>query len=280
MRVFNLFTALLLTVSCAINSAVATDYLIEFDVLAGHTPGTSATLGSEVLMPYGWRSIGSSSGARLTNQTGVTIRAIHLKTNVVGDKFVVNAASAGKLFATVWVKTDGTEAYFMDGNIPYKPGPTTGKCWMRVPPNTDLEIKTCDTTGVCPFNGQVYSQNPAEPTGQDWKKVKGLSSDMSPEWKSLMAACPSDLRNIKAYGESPDGRSIVFISSGEALAFDANTGVVSSLQLQRTEFEKVNRIVVDGNNLVKFFDSGTQIHAFNLRNTSLFEVGKKTLETK
>ena len=85
------------------------DFLIEFDLIDGHNPGTGATLSPVVLNPYGWRSIGDPEGGRFVNQTGETIRSIHLKTNNDDNRFVVNASSPGRLFDVAFVKTDGSE---------------------------------------------------------------------------------------------------------------------------------------------------------------------------
>jgi hypothetical protein len=218
-------------------------YLIEFDVLAGHQPSTGATLTPDVLEPSGWRSIGAATGGRFTNQTGVAIRAIHLKTNNAGDTFTVTAASAGRLFDTVWVKNDGTEAYFHDGHIPNNDGiPVFGAFWMRVPANTRAEIDNCDQNGVCPFTGQVFERNPPDPAGGAWTKVNSARDGLEEKWLRLFSACPSEYRDIKVYGETADGRQVLFIAGGELHLYEDDTGAVSTLAVQNTAFSTVNRI--------------------------------------
>src|SRR5438552_2963448 len=117
--------------------SMARAFKIEFDTLPGHNPNTGATSSAAMLNPYGWRSIGATRGGRFANQTGGVVRAISLKANNPGDTFDITPESGGRLFATVWLKNDQTEAIFMDANIPVNPGggSTTGVFWMRVPRN-------------------------------------------------------------------------------------------------------------------------------------------------
>jgi hypothetical protein len=202
-------------------------FFIEFDTLAGHNPGTGATLPPQVLSPVGWRSIGNPGGGRFINQTGGTIRAIHLAVNGTANVFRVTSASAGRLFNTVWAKLTvppdtASEVYFMDGNVA-----NFGAFWMRVPPNTPGEIQQCDSGQECPFQGQVYAQNPAAPAGPGWTRLRSPLPAATPRWADLIAATPSDYREIAAYGETPDGQSILFLSHGELLHYDDGKKTVS-----------------------------------------------------
>jgi hypothetical protein len=250
------------------------EYQIEFDILAGHQPGTGATLTEDVLKPSGWRSIGASTGGRFTNRTGGPIKAIYIKTNKAGDTFRVTAESAGRLFDTVWLKTDNTEVYFLDGHVPNSTGiPNLGAFWMRVPANTTSEIEDCDQNGVCPFNGQVFSENPADPTGPGWARIKSARTGLSDRWRSLFAACPSDYREIIVYGESADGRHIAFISNGELLLFDDSSKSVSALAVQHTVFSTVNRISFDQGTFV-LWSSGRAVRTLSLPKTKVLEIGR------
>ena len=118
---------------------MAHEYLIEFDIMEGHSPGTGATLTEDLLQKTGWRSIGSPSGGQFVNNTGVTLTAVYIKTNNAGDTFKITADSAGRLFNTVWAKDDGTEAYFKDGNIPISDGssPNVGVFWILAENRSD-----------------------------------------------------------------------------------------------------------------------------------------------
>ncbi len=201
-------------------------YLIEFDILAGHSPGTGATLPQPVLNPTGWRSIGNPQGGRFINQTGGTIRAIHLAVNGSANSFQITPASGGRLFTTIWVKQASpgviSEVYFMGGNVP-----NFGAFWMRVPPNTPAEIQQCDAGQACPFTGQVFAQNPAAPTGPGWTQLRTPVPAPTPLWGDLIAATPSEYRLIDAYGETPDGKTVLFLSHGEVLHYDGVQKVVS-----------------------------------------------------
>ncbi|HEX3147668.1 MAG TPA: hypothetical protein VHR66_06255 [Gemmataceae bacterium] len=205
-------------------------YLIEFDTLAGHSPGTGATLTPPVLNLVGWRSIGDPGGGRFINRTGGTIRAIYLKANSSDNTLQVTSASGGRLFNTIWVKpgaTAGTvsEAYFLDGNVA-----SFGSFWMRVPPNTSSEIQQCDAGQVCPFSGQVFAQNPTIPTGQGWTEIRSLAAPPTSVWGDLLSATPSEYRSIDAYGETPDGQHVLFLSHGEVLLFDNQKKTVSLVE--------------------------------------------------
>jgi hypothetical protein len=220
-------------------------YLIEFDILTGHSPGTGATLTSSVLSLSGWRSIGDPGGGRFINRTGGVIRAIYLKVNGSTNDFQVTSASGGKLFNTIWAKLTGTdtasEVYFMDANVP-----SFGAFWMRVPPNTQQEIGQCDSGQECPFMGQAYAQNPAAPTGTGWTKIRSPLPSTSRTWGDLIAATPSDYRQIDAYGETPDGSNILFLSQGEVLHYDDKQKAVSLVQPPKVGTSPlVNSIVFD-----------------------------------
>ena len=230
------------------------EFTIEFDVLAGHHPNTGATLGEEILNPYGWRSIGASKGGRFSNQTGGVIAALYLKANNAGDALKIAPESAGSLFATVWLKNDGKEALFMDANIPVSSDLRSdiGAFWMRVPRNDDGDIQNCDDCHAqspnsgceqnCPFTGQVFRKNPPDPTAGGWKKIKGAFDRLGPRWRSLMAACPSAFRDIQCYGESADGRRTMFISNGDLLLYDDQTKTVSLLRNRHTALSLVNHV--------------------------------------
>jgi len=228
-------------VACTPLSVMGADYQIEFDTLPGHTPGTGATLTSIVLSPFGWRSIGDPGGGRFVNRTGGVVKAIHLKTSDSTHRFVVTAASGGRLFDTVWAKDDGSEAYFMDANIPN----ITGVFWMRVPANTDVEIERCDTGQGCPFSGQAFPNNPADPTGPGWTRLRAAPDPPDDRWRALRQATPSEYRDIQAYGESSDGNLVVFVSKGQLLAFDQKERAVSLLPVLNTTLPPVNRISFD-----------------------------------
>ncbi|QJW93566.1 hypothetical protein [Frigoriglobus tundricola] len=201
-------------------------YLIEFDTLSGHSPGTGATLTPPVLDLVGWRSIGNAQGGRFINMTGGPIRAIYLKSNSAASALQVTPASGGRLFNTVWVKPDGAggvaESYFMDGNVP-----TFGAFWMRVPPNTPVEIQECDAGQACPFSGQVFAQNPAAPTGPGWTQIRSPQPSPTPLWRDLLSATPSEYRVIDSYGETPDGQHVLFLSQGAVLLYDHQKKTVS-----------------------------------------------------
>jgi hypothetical protein len=238
------------------------EYSIEFDILEGHNPNTGATIGEQSLRPYGWRSIGATRGGRFANGSGVTLVAISLKANKPGDTFKVIPEYAGRLFDTVWLKNDHTEVHFMDGNIPVSDGvnPDVGAFWMRVPRNDSADITACDRCHIasagagcldqCPFTGQVFSSNPPAPTTSDWTKIKGERDSLNATWQSLMSACPSAFREIQAYGESPDGARIMFVSHGELLLYRAQDQSVSLLGARHTALSLVNHISFERDSFV------------------------------
>jgi hypothetical protein len=230
---------------------MAHEYLIEFDIMEGHNPQTGATLTEELLQKSGWRSIGSPSGGQFVNNTGVPLTAIYIKTNNSGDTFKITADSAGRLFNTVWLKDDRTEAYFKDGNIPVSDGsnPNVGVFWMRVPRNSSTDISKCDNQGICPFTGQLFKDSPADP-GPGWTKVKSSHDALDGKWKALISACPSDFREIDVYGESPDGKHVAFISRGELFLFDADKKTVAVLTKRHTALSTVNHIDVTPGKIV------------------------------
>lgn len=232
-------TALVICLSMAL-PAESAEFFIEFDTLAGHNPGTGATLGSTVFSPVGWRSIGDANGGRFTNRSNRTLKAIHLKVNSAAHRFRVTSDSGGRLFGSVWVKTDGSEAYFLDGNVP-----NNRAFWMRVPPNSNAEIQRCDSQGMCPFNGQAFEENPAPPTGPEWTQVRSSFEGIEGRWRDLLLACPSEWREIRIYGESQNGEYVLFIADGQVLLFERRNRSVSLLSEQDTVFSAVNRISFD-----------------------------------
>ena len=250
---------------------MARKFKIEFDVLAGHHPGTGATLSSDYLNTSGWRSIGNSMGGKFVNSTGSTIVAIYLKTLKTGDSFDIDVNSGGSLFDTIWLKKDGTEAYFMDARIPDSSvDPVSGRFWMRVPPNTDTEISACDNSQECPFLGQAFAQNPANPTGSDWSKIKSARDGLSVPFLALRNAMPSDSRDISNYAESADGSKIAFVSNGQLYVYDHASGHVSELGKQETILSTANRITVQ-DDVVTLWNSGRLLRTYSLRDKAAFK---------
>lgn len=228
-------------------------FKIEFDILQGHNPNTGAVIPAELLNPYGWRSIGASRGGRFANRTGGVMTAISIKANNAGDTLDVTPESGGRLFPTIWLKNDATEAIFSDANIPINPssGSTTGVFWMRVPRNDEEDLARCDDchqkTGgsceaQCPFTGQAFQRNPPDPPSGGWRKLRSDFRNMDERWKSLMAACPSTFREIQIYGHSPEGQYTLFLSNGDVLLFDASDKSVSILEDPQTDLVSVNDI--------------------------------------
>lgn len=249
-------------------------YLIEFDTIAGHNPGTGATLTPPVLNLVGWRSIGNPTGGRFINRTGGTIRAIYLKVNGSTNSFQVTSASGGRLFNTIWAKLTGpnsvSEVYFMDGNVP-----SFGAFWMRVPPNTPAEIRDCDSGQECPFMGQVFAQNPAEPTGPGWTKLRSPVAP-TPHWNDLIAATPSDYRQIDVYGETPNGQIVLFLSHGELLYYDAHQKAVSLVEPHKVGTSPaVNAIVFDRTaNAFNLLHNGTVVNQVKVNPPGMTELGR------
>jgi hypothetical protein len=221
------------------------EFFIEFDILAGHSPSTGAVLSSLVLQSHGWASIGEKEGGRFVNKTGKTVRAIHLKSNVASYTFKVTADSGGRLFPEIWVKDDGSEAWFLGGNVP-----RLGAFWMRVPANTQNESVRCRDQRVCPFSGQVFEVSPPGPTEPGWTKIRTAPESPSELWKQLIDATPSEYREIQSYGESPDGRYILFVATGQILLFDSHTKSVALVPSYDSTLLPVNRIAVDGGDFV------------------------------
>ena len=219
------------------------EFYIEFDLLDGHSPGTGATLRSNVLDTYGWRSIGDPEGGRFINQTGVTIRAIHIKTNNDSNQFLVDGSSIGRLFDKAWFKEDGSEAIFMDANIPN----VLGAFWMRTPANSRLEIQQCDSGDECPFSGQAFEQNPDEPTDQGWVEFRSSDSPSDERWAALRLATPSEYRNIQSYSESSDGSQILFLAKGETFLYSHSDKAVRNVSKPSTTSPKTNRITFESN---------------------------------
>jgi hypothetical protein len=250
-------------------------YLLEFDTLAGHTPGTGATLTQGVLNRTGWRSIGHPQGGRFVNRTGGTLRAIHLGVNGTGNVLQVTSASAGRLFNTIWAKLIGpdtaSEVYFMDGNVAH-----LGAFWMRVPRNTDGEIQQCDSGVECPFMGQAFAQNPAEPTGEGWTKLRSPPPPPTPRWGDLIAATPSDYRQIDAYGETPDGLDVLFFSHGELLHYDDRQKSVSLVELPKAGTPRpANAIVFDAKaNTFDLLHNGSVVGRVNTKPPTVNELGR------
>lgn len=250
-------------------------YLIEFDTLAGHSPGTGATLPQQVLSPTGWRSIGNPQGGRFINQTGGAIRAIHLAVNGSANAFQVTPASGGRLFTTIWVKQTApgvvSEVYFMGANVP-----NFGAFWMRVPPNTQPEIQQCDAGQACPFTGQVFAQNPPPPTGAGWTQLSARAPAQSPLWADLIAATPSEYRQIDAYGETPDGKTVLFLSHGEVLHYDGVQKVVSRVAPAKVGTAlPVNAVRFDAaTGAFQLLNNGTVTGEVAAHPTGLTEVGR------
>jgi hypothetical protein len=253
---------------------MSNSYTIEFDTLPGHQPGTGATLGQDVLQPSGWRSIGDPGGGSFTNSTGGPLRAIYLKANNPGDTFTITAASAGKLFDTVWLKNDNTEVYFLDGHVPNSNTiPNLSAFWMRVPPNPDSEIQQCDSGGACPFTGQAFAVDPPDPVGPAWNKIKSGAGAANEKWARLLSASPSAFRDIRAYAEASDGRRILFVSSGNVLLYDDSTTTVSRYPDQETIFSTVNRISFEGDNFI-LWRSGRPIRTLPLAAANFTPIGQ------
>ncbi len=243
-------------------------FRVDFDILTGHTPGTRATLTSDVLQPMGWRSIGAKNtagdlvGGLFRNSTGVTLKAIHLKTLKQGYTFDIDAASGGKLFDTIWLKNDNTDAYFLDANIPdYNANPSAGRFWMLVPPNTSAEIDDCDSGQECPFLGQAYAQNPADPVGAEWTRIKWVHQGLNPRFLALRNATPSASREIDLYGESDDNSIIAFVSDGQLFVYNHNTNTVSELTRQETILMAANRITIE-KGVVNLWENGKKLREF------------------
>lgn len=252
------------------HAANGAEYLIEFDTLAGHTPGTGATLSSVVLQPYGWRSIGDANGGRSLNRTGKTIRAIQLKCSSASNKLKVTADSGGRLFPTVWVKDDGSEALFLGGNVPS----STGAFWMRVPRNTQSEIQQCDAQRICPFSGQAFDANPPEPTEPGWTKVSSATASPSDQWKHLVDATPSEYREIQSYGESTDSHHILFVATGQILLFDVQANTVCLIPSLDATLPPVNRISADGSDFL-LWQSGTVVRRISPSTTEKQELNRE-----
>jgi hypothetical protein len=157
---------------------VPKQYKIEFDVLDGHSPNTNGDIDTSAFQPVGWRSIGESTGAAISNSTGSALTACYLKANKAGDTLSVTAASAGHLFGIIWLKNDLTEVYFMSGQIA-----DGTNFWMRVPRNDQADIDGCNQcqfnppagdpncVANCPFTGQVFPQDPPDPPSGSWTKI-------------------------------------------------------------------------------------------------------------
>lgn len=208
-----------------------TEFYIEFDLLDGHSPSTGATLNKNNLNSHGWRSIGNPNGARIVNETGKTIRAIHMKTKSNMNVFRVDTHSLGRLFDAAWFKADGSEVYFAGANIP-SGDPTQNNIperatvfWNRVPPSTRQEIHACDNCHECPFEGQVFDTNPAVPTGSEWQEIRRVLPPEGELWKALWDATPSAFRDIEIYCQHPDNNQVLFISRDEIFLYthDSNS---------------------------------------------------------
>ena len=204
------------------------NYLIEFDILNGHNPGTGATLPPDVLQLTGWRSIGAAQGGRFTNLTGVPIRSIYLRIADAANAFTITAESGGRLFNTIWTRTNDagevTEVYFLNGNIP---SGFNSRFWMRVPRNTDGELQSCDAGQACPFEGKVLDQNPAFPNEPGWTVLHDTPLPDDPHLAELLVAAPSEFRNVDTFGVSDDGRHTLFTASGEVFLYDRQSKEVS-----------------------------------------------------
>ena len=259
-------------VACVFSAfeATASEFFIEFDTLAGHNPGTGATLGSSTLNPVGWRSIGAANGGRFINRCGRTIKAIHLKVNVASHRFRVTSDSGGRLFATVWVKNDGSEAYFLDGNVP-----NAGAFWMRVPANSQAEIQQCDNQQMCPFNGQVFNENPPAPTGPEWTQVRSTLQGVEGVWRDLIVACPSEWRDVRIYGESSRSDHVLFIADGRLLLFDRRERSVAVLAEEDTILSTVNRITYDRGEF-QLFRNGSLVRSIKPNAKGFERVGAAT----
>ena len=229
------------------------EFYIEFDLLDGHNPGTGDTLYPQQLAPYDWRSIGNSTGGRFINRTGVTIRAIHIKTNNSANTFRVDVGSIGRLFDLAYVKDDGSEAYFMGANIPNM----FGAFWMRVPANTFSEIQACDAGQGCPFVGQVYEDNPPAPSGPEWLELRRAEASDDPRWVGLRWATPSEHRDIQCYAEHENGREIIFVSRGQAFVYDHENQ--ETTQVSTKTVPAINRISTEGGKYLFWSDSSVRL---------------------
>jgi hypothetical protein len=234
-----------------VSCVTAADFPVDFDIIDPHpTAPIGVTLGSWALQPHDWRSVGFHDshnnlvGGIFTNSTGDVIKAIRIKVNSgFNHRFVVSASSGHDLFDTIWTTTDGKEVLFMDGLVPYNSDPDlTGTFWMQLPANNSAEIRDCDTGHGCPFTGQAYPANPPEPTGANWIKVTSARDSFNEKWRLLRENCPSKYRHVDIYGESPDGKFILYLSRGRVMLYDSEGKRVGLVAVETADASLANRI--------------------------------------
>jgi hypothetical protein len=258
--------------------AAAADYVVEFDCYdpnpntnCQHTFGVRGAIrpGDFTTQFVGWGSYGHAKGSRLTNESGKTLRAIHIKVNGTPDTLRHHPSSPGHLFREIWRKKDGKEMIFNGANVP-----DNTYCWSRVLPRTPGFPKPY-------FVGRASEADIPVPDDGNWERVYPLvEAKKSKLWTSLIDATPNRYRQIQAYHESGDGAKVLVVSNDDILLYDNDAKTLRPVILQAVTPAGINRVTVEkgdkGEEYVLWL-SGTEVAWVALAGVKLGSVlGKAT----
>jgi hypothetical protein len=156
-------------------------------------------------------------GAEMTNDSGGVVMAVRVRA-INGDTFAENINAGGQLFTEVWRKADGTEMIFNDafGGAGIPVGEVV---WNRVYPRTP-------TNPYENLRGNISRTKFDVPKDGTWVQLRdpspeSLKSDRRLAWTTLDTDVPRHFPAIDVYGESDDGRSVLFISNKTIFFYDA-----------------------------------------------------------
>lgn len=155
------------------------------------------------------------------------------------DSFLIDASSAGSLFTEVWVRKQGdkiVEAVFNGASVPYG-----GSLWNLVRPGTPEN----------PYDNFLGNWSDARipiSAGGGWVRLlpeeRPARAPADTPWDRLKAAAPAAYRDIRVYGESDDGNTIVFQSNGQLLLYRNATKDLKFLGVAATIPLAINRITI------------------------------------
>lgn len=223
-RFFPLFASLALL---WVSGANGTDYKVQFGTPSAN-PGQTVNTGNAFNWTT-WRSVGDPDGVNLVNNTGRTLKALHIKTSRNTDHFLVQPPT-DNFFLKVWRKEDGREVIYSGGLIP-----ATREFFSKVSRTDDFPIKILEGKVS---DADILPENPKE-----WDLVYDGLRGQSDGWKEFLRNCPSEYRAVEIYAQSPDA-SICFVAKGRLLLYSAGTKTAHLVELDEALPGRINRIEV------------------------------------
>lgn len=231
-------------------SIAATEFDVEFDCYrdtsscqqtASFTNRFRSAHLSEVRWGSSW-SPGQPHGAAITNTSGGVVMAVRVKA-LNGDTFKRNLNAGGHLFGNVWRKSDGTEMIFNDafGGTGI---PINKVVWNRVSPRTP-------TNPYENLRGQISTANFEVPQDGAWEPMTlgpiAPAAKQTEAWTGLLRSLPARYQDIVVYGESNDGKSILFVSQESLLIYEDATKQLSHVFPDVDVPTGLNRITSENN---------------------------------